>query len=359
MGKKTWIIFVHFVVALAVSVSILFAFSDSSSMNANYKELFKLYNDVELMKSRKVKLEAELELLEKKKLSSGTQLRLYEAEVARKMQDYVELLRLRQKNGETSEIKMLLRSKNLSDFFYRMNITGILHNRYQFLVASLDKDILSEKELKEKLEADEREITKKKQELEISIIEKEKNIEKLEEYLQSRGSKREEYEKQLNILGEKWSELKPLFSRTVRSFVNLIESGGLPNDVIEVKIGFGGVRGIVREEVFNRLLAEAFRNQEDAAEIIFRAEDGGIFVHVPSHDVELFGSFDVTKHSLIYRVQRGSFSGIEIGESGIEDLFLGGTFEIDVTHILDIMGMELLDCKVKKGYIDIGIKLKY
>lgn len=372
MGKKTLIIFGYIVAGVLIVTVFLhfvfasFVFSDDCStsgmndeMNEKYKELFKLYNDIELMQSRKVKFEAELLQLERSILSSEVALQGFREQVHCEMKDYVELLKIRQRNGETSKIKLVLNSKSISDFIFRINITSTIHRHYRELVASLDQNIELEMQLKEKLEADKREIILRKKGIEESIAEKETNIGKLEEYLQSKGSIREEYERQLKILEQKWRELKPLFASTIRSFINLIESGGLPNDVIEVNVSLGGVRGIVREEVFNQLLAEASRGQKDAAEIVLHAKDGGVYVHVPSHDVELFGYFDVFGNALTYKVQRGSFSGIEIGESGIEDLFMGGMLKVDVTHILNIMKMELLDCKVHDGYIDVGIKLKY
>lgn len=363
MGKKSHYIFWRLIPAAVVALSSVFfclrpLFAEPSEMNEKYKELFQLYNDVELMKSKRTKLESELVLLERNIASSSAALKNGQAEIDRRLDDYAEMLRLRQRSGETSQLKIVLSSKHISDFLFRMNITETIHNRYAELVDALDENLQEETRLRQNLEQDRRMTMKKKAEIEASISEKEKNIKKLEAYLLSKGSAREEYERQLKILGDKWSELKPLFAGTIRSFVRLIESGGLPDDVIEVRFSIAGIRGIVREEVFNRLLAEAFQNQKDATEIVFRAKDGGVYVYVPSHEVELFGSFDVTGNTLIYRVERGTFSGIEIGPSGIEDLFMGGKFEIDVTHILNIMSMELLDCRVEDGYIDVGIKLK-
>lgn len=363
MGKKShyifWRLILPIVVALLSAFVSLRPFSaESLDMNEKYRELFKLYNDVELMKSKRTKLEAELMRLERNITSSTAALAAYQEKIDLELDDYAKMLKIRQRNGETSKFKIALRSRNISDFLFRMNITETIHNRYEQLVSSLDEDMQAELRLKQSLEDDKQMTARKKAEIEASISEKEDNIKKLEAYLETKGSEREEYERQLKILSDKWSRLKPLFSSTIRSFVRMIESGGLPNDVIEVNFSIAGIRGIVREEVFNRLLAQAFQSQKDATEVFFRAKDGGVYVFVPSHEVELFGFFDVSKNTLIYKVEKGTFSGIEIGESGIEDLFMGGTLEIDVTHILNIMGMELLDCKVLDGYIDVGIKLK-
>lgn len=331
----------------------------SDEESRHYRELFQLYSDLELMTRLRQRQEEEIRVLERSIRQTRVRLDEYRRRIAANLKDYAEILRLRQQNGEVSYLKLILESENLSEFLDRINLASTISGGYRRIADSLDADLAAEEELKLRLDADREEKKRKNEKLNRQIEENITRSRKLEAYLNEKGGDRARYEKELKFLSDRWRELRPLFNRTVNHFVQLIEQGGLPNDVMEVAVSLAGVRGRVRDDVFNALLSEAFQDIKDAVEIRFKASDGGVYVYIPSHEVVLFGDFDVTPYSLKYRVRRGSFYGIEMGDSAVEDLFMGGELVIKIANLLEMMKMELQDCKVEDGYIEFGIRLKF
>ncbi len=322
-----------------------------------YKELFKLYADIELMNDLKEKYEQEIDILKERIATSADRLDELSEEICILEADYGKIMRSRQMYGELSGLKLVLSSANVSQLVYRASLLGEISSTYRRATDGLDIALAEEQGLKEGLESDQIEIIEKKEDLEKSIVQKEASAKELEEYLEAQGADRSQYEEELENLSTKWEELKPLFDASVESIKQLVDSGGLPNDVAEMKVTMEGVKAVVREEVFNRMLQDAFDEMEGATTLIFDMEEEGIYVRIPSHEVLLFGVFDVRDQSMIYRVERGTFYGIEMGDSAIEDLFLDRELVFDLSSLIG--KNELTHCRLFDEYIEISVDLHF
>ncbi len=327
----------------------------SEEESAKYRELFQLYSDIELLESKRDRYREELEEIGLQIEVSENRLSDVSLELDQLLADYAEIIKERQLHGEGSAIKLLLGSKSLGDFFYRLRLAETISGAYGRVVANVDDKIAEERSLVDSLVKSREELAEKTTLLEKSISDKKMRAAELEAYLAALGEEREKYEAGLRELSEKWENLKPMFAASVQTFKDLIESGGLPNEVGEVSITLAGVRGIIKEDVFNTMLADALRGKVGVTEMVFDFVEGGINVAIPEHGVKLYGKFEVQKKSLIYVVERGVFSDIEMGQSAIDDLFFGGRLEFDLSSLIG--SMELRDCRQYDGYIDIGIKL--
>lgn len=328
-----------------------------------YRTLFQLYSDIALLDTKREHCVKELNRLETEIARQRNALVSLEKEVETATTQYAEMLKFRQMHGETAWVKILFRSRNLKDFIEKISIGEKMNSAYSRAVLRLESGLREHERTVESLLANQNDVTRNTRELEKGISEKKTAARKLEKYLSERGA---EYEAVLERLAEKWRMLKPLFRDTIRAFSDLIASGGLPRELVEIRISFAGVRGVIRDDVFNRMLSETLfaGGREDGASgsltpISFRIADGGVYVNVPEYEVILFGSFDMEKTKLIYRVKRGTFYGIDMGDSAMEDLFMGGTLVFDISNLLEIMNMDLKDCKVQDGYLDVGIELRF
>lgn len=320
-----------------------------------YRELFKLYSDIEFMESTRLGYASELSEIAGKIAVLDIKMANTTEELEELLADYAEVLRERQKHGEGAVVKVLLGSKNLGDFFLRMRIAETISSAYSQVVSRVEEKYAEEALLRSELAQSREALEEKTAELKASIAEKKVRAEALEDYLSKLGGEREEYEQKLDALSKKWEKLKPMFAGSVQIFKELIEAGGLPDEVGEVHISLAGVHATIREDVFNTMLHDALKNKSGVTEMVFDFVEDGINIEIAEHGVRLYGKFEVRSKSLVYTVERGVFNEIEMGKSAIDDLFFGGKLEFDLSTLIG--NMELRDCRLYDGYIDIGIKL--
>lgn len=331
----------------------------SDADSEKFRELFRLYSEIELMESRREKTLAEIEELERKVVYTERQLAALEERTQAALAAYAEMLRIRQMQGEGRFVRVLLQAADLKDFLNRLNLTGNLSRAYDRAVADLDAMVSEQEAVRERMLQMKRDAIAKTQELENGIAEKTRRAKALEDYLMRLGEDRSRFEDELRKLSEKWSRLKPLFRRTVDAFVDLIRSGGLPDELIEIKVSLAGVRGIVREEVFNAMLRDAFRGRTDVTEMHFSLKDQRLYIDMPEYEVQLVGTMRIEGASMVYLVEKGSFYGIDMGEAAVEDLFMGGKLTFDLSDLLELMNLRIDECIIRDGYLDIGLGLQF
>ena len=242
-----------------------------------------------------------------------------------------QVLRFQQRSGAASGVEIILKSKNLNDFIDRVNLLRDLSKNIDTLMNETEasKDRL----LREKSELDALLVSLEEQEtlLKQSVLDKTQAKADLEAYLESLASEKSHYEDYLASIDTLWNSLKPLFAETLERFAEIIETGDMPGDTIEINISLFNTRGTLREDKFNQILS----GKEDLPEMTFDFKEGAIDLEFPSHRVLLHGNFELLNSQTIqYVVTGGEFFDLPMSESAIKDLFSEGDLVFSLKSIM-------------------------
>lgn len=320
------------------------------------RELFELYSEIELLQSKKGKqLRDILEIEEKIRVAEIQMLQSQNRSKAL-LEEYAEMLKERQKSGEGALVALMLSSTDLSNFFFRLGILERLSGAYSRVVDSLDAEIKLEEEIRDSLTEEKDALVAANEELEVQIADLEVAAAELEAYLDRQGGDREAFEKQLEEFAEKWGSLKPMFAKNIENINNFLASGGFSTPLFEVKFTLGGLRGVVEEAVFNQMINEALESAPGSTPMVFTVKDGGVYIEMPEHEIELFGHFEADEQILVYKVESGEFLGMRMSDAALDDLFFERELTFDLSPALAEAGnIKIKDIKVYDGYIDIGV----
>lgn len=321
------------------------------------KQLFALYAEIELTENKQKKLLYDIQRLKKEIKQLQKEIVSLEEESSSLLEEYAELLRARQKLGMGVNVASLLASKGLRDFLYRASalneITRGVDDLNSRIIASMD----AVEDRKKRTEESLNQVFERNKELKETLASMKKAAADLEKYLEQKGEERAAAEAELALIEAQWKELKHTFEQIVKDVTGIIERGGLPRESVELQVGFTGVSVIVREANFNKVLKEFLqKNHPEIAPMEFKLGDGGVYVRFPSHDVELFGHFEVENQSMRYIVERGKYRDMEMPQSSLDDLFLNREM---VFNFQTLVGKsKLKSCTIHEGYIKIDVDLK-
>ena len=210
-----------------------------------------------------------------------------EEEIAytQKKEDLKQLLQSYQRMGPGSYLEIILESNDLTDFLRRLNILRDITSNTGKLIEQLQSS-------KEKQAADKTKLTgeltslKGKQVQFDESLAKEKQLKKdLEDYLASLSAERENYQRYLTDLQNKWDELKPLFSNAVKEFSSLIEEGKLPPDSFKLTFNFLSIKGSITDKALNEIIA----GDPGFPQLLFSFEQGNVEMRMPDKNLVLDG----------------------------------------------------------------------
>lgn len=295
------------------------------------EKLFLLTQDIEEMDKMKLQIAIEIEKLNEEvtKLESliASEALIYEENC--KLIE--EVLKAYQRSGPGSYIELILSSDNLTTLLRRINILNDITRDTTALLNSLQ-------ESKARLASDKNNIMEKlllveeqKKKLEETL---EKNImlkEDLEIYLASLEGEQEKYEEYLQNIELFWSQLKPLFSETMKTFSNMLLDDNLPSDAIKTEFSFFSIKGIIEEQTFKEIISK----QSFPTEINFEFSSLKLEIAMPEKNLYLSGPLVIVEgKKLVLEVNEGRFFGMPLEKSSIEDLFSQGYVELNLGQIL-------------------------
>jgi len=295
------------------------------------ESLFVLSSEIEMLNTEISKLGEDIQKIETdirdKQRAIGVQELAYEA----LKQNLGEVLRIQQRAGVASNIEIVLGAKNLKDLVNRINLLRDLSKNVDNLMNETESVRLQLERERETL--DDLLIDMENQEALLAQTAMDKNKAKLEleAYLEGLASEKAHYQDYLDSIEALWASLKPLFAETIQSFTEIIETGDLPEDTVEVNVSLFNTRGTIREDKFNALLDK----REDLPELTFDFKADGVSLSFPSYEIELDGYFELLDPQTIqYVVTGGVFYNLPMSESALKDLFSEGDLIFNLKAIL-------------------------
>ena len=265
-----------------------------------------------------------------------------------------QVLRSYQKMGPSSYIEIILDADSITNLLRRINTLRDLTKNTGELLESIEKS--KEKLLSEKMNLNVKlaQVEEKEEELKKTLDEKQERIDELEEYLASLEGDREYYKERLESLIKMMDELIALFSDIRSDFKNIMEEGDLHEDQVEGKLTSKGIKGTIKEEVFNKII----KDNSKLPEIIFHFYPGKVDMELPEKNLFLTGTFIIEdEQNIRYEVEEGSFYGMVLKRESIEEFFKDGYLTLNLEPIIWKNTLKVIE--IHEGYLEltVGIKL--
>ena len=311
------------------------------------EKLFKLTQDIEEMDKSQLGIAVEVKKRERE-LEDIENLIAEQTLVYEKNLNAMEqVLKAYQRSSASSYIDLILSSDNLKTLLQRINILeNIAKNTNELLESLQDSKIKLDSE---KLKARDKLllVEEQQQRLEETLEQKRILKEELEAYLVSLEEEQVKYEEYLSNIEKLWGEIKPMFSEITKSCSKLMQKENLPIDAIETEISFFSVKGTIEEETFNNIMLK----QSFPTKLEFKFLSNKLEVLMPEKNLCLSGTFDILdKKKIVFQVDEGSFWGISLEESAIEDLFSEGYLEFNLEPLLGeniLKSVEIFEDKIE------------
>ncbi len=242
-----------------------------------------------------------------------------------------DVLRSQQKLGAASSVEILLNASSVKDFMNRLNLLRDITRKVDLLMKETTA-------LSERLKEEQQQLELLRNEQETELIAREVKLSDqikakvdLENYLNSLSVERAHYQNYLLAIESVWNELKPLFSKTVETFNEIIKNGELPEDTVEVNLSLFNTKGYLYENKFNEVLS----NRKDLPKLEFDFNETNVSLAFPEYEISLNGNFElIDDQTIAFNVNGGIFYGLSMSQSAIMDLFSEGDLVFDLTSLL-------------------------
>ncbi|MHB9094581.1 MAG: coiled-coil domain-containing protein [Eubacteriales bacterium] len=273
---------------------------------------------------------------------------------AQKKEDLKQLLQSYQRMGPGSYLEIILESNDLTDFLRRLNILRDITSNTGKLIEQLQSS-------KEKQAADKTKLTEELTSLKGKQVQfdeslaKEKQLKKeLEDNLASLAAERENYEKYLTDLKNKWAELKPLFANAVKEFSGLMEEGKLPPGALKLTGNLLSIKGSITDIALNEIIA----GDPAFPQMLFSFKEGHAEMRMPEKNLVLGGTFVIDGGNAIkLQVKEGSFYGIPLETEAVKELFQDGDLVISLKSLLG--GYTINSAETMNGYLQFSISPEF
>ncbi|ABW18219.1 coiled-coil domain-containing protein [Alkaliphilus oremlandii] len=307
------------------------------------EDLFLIHQEIEAMEREVEQIENQIHGMTQEITDLEIKIEQENQSFEKGKENLKQVLRSYQRMGTGSYIKIILESNSISGFLRRINILRDMTKNTGKLLNSLEeskaKMVFSKENLDEKLSLVEAEKIRLKIALEKNIALKND----LQQYLNTMAEQRDYYSQYLDNIKVVWNELKPMFYNTTKEFNRIISSENLPEDLLKINLTLKGIRGSIEERTFNEILTG--RAYLPKIEISFYKDE--IKMELPEKYLILQGGFVIlNKNQLEFKVNRGSFFGMELEQSAIADLFKEGPMVLDISPLIgknEIISVEILN----------------
>lgn len=243
------------------------------------------------------------------------------------------ILKSYQKNGSNTFLDLILGSESLSTLLRRINLIRDISRSTEDLLIELEDAkealVMDRNKIKEKLE----DVEEKQRQVREAIQKQNTLKDDLEERLASLQDEKSKYEEYLSRLENSWTDIKPIFTETINQLTKMIEDGNIPQDTIDIKISFTGVKGIIREESLDRILS----SQPFPTKVEMKLNKDNMELILPEIGIHMSGSLEIleNKQSLRYNMESGSFLDMKLERSALEELFTFGYLEFNFKKLLE------------------------
>lgn len=291
------------------------------------KELFTIRQEIYEKEKEEARISGEINILEKDidKIRIG---------IDEKQKDYddnlqllKQVLQLYQRGGPASYLEILLGAKDLRTFLNGLNLIKDISRNVDELLTSLEEDKKNLQDEKAILDSQMIQLEQKMIDLQRPIEEKLALKLKMEEYLANLQEEKEDYEEQLKDLEQLWGECKLLFSNIVSEMTRIVGEGHFKDEDLNLSFGLFRINGLIHEDTFNRIIKE----HSNLPETNIHFSQDQVQIQVPDWKLVLSGNFILEGDTSIrFVVKEGTFYGLPLEESSLEELFEQGPLFIDL-----------------------------
>ena len=291
------------------------------------KELFTIRQEIYEKEKEEARISGEINILEKDidKIRIG---------IDEKQKDYddnlqllKQVLQLYQRGGPASYLEILLGAKDLRTFLNGLNLIKDISRNVDELLTSLEEDKKNLQDEKAILDSQMIQLEQKMIDLQRPIEEKLALKLKMEEYLANLQEEKEDYEEQLKDLEQLWGECKLLFSNIVSEMTRIVGEGHFKDEDLNLSFGLFRINGLIHEDTFNRIIKE----HSNLPETNIHFSQDQVQIQVPDWKLVLTGNFIIEGNTSIrFVVKEGTFYGLPLEESSLEELFEQGPLFIDL-----------------------------
>lgn len=291
------------------------------------KELFTIRQEIYEKEKEEARISGEINILEKDidKIRIG---------IDEKQKDYddnlqllKQVLQLYQRGGPASYLEILLGAKDLRTFLNGLNLIKDISRNVDELLTSLEEDKKNLQDEKAILDSQMIQLEQKMIDLQRPIEEKLALKLKMEEYLANLQEEKEDYEEQLKDLEQLWGECKLLFSNIVSEMTRIVGEGHFKDEDLNLSLGLFRINGLIHEDTFNRIIKE----HSNLPETNIHFSKDQVQIQVPDWKLVLTGNFIIEGNTSIrFVVKEGTFYGLPLEETSLEELFEQGPLFIDL-----------------------------
>ncbi|MGF7059908.1 coiled-coil domain-containing protein [Brassicibacter mesophilus] len=317
------------------------------------QKLFITVQEIEAMEKEEQELIQEIKAINYEIERIEQEISGEEAVYKRKLNALKQVLKSYQKKGPGSYLEIILNSENFSEFLRNINtLRDITHGTGE-LLDTLDeskKNMSSEKtKLNKKLIL----IEEKQKQLKVSLDNKKQLKLNMEDYLVSLKEERKYYQEYMTNIKKMWAKLKPLLSDTTKAFSNIIEEGNVSLDALKIEFSIFSIKGSIDEKTFNDIISQ----NPLLSEMKFNFEPGKMTIELPKENLVLSGNLIILDNNVIkFEAKEGSFYGMTLEQSSIEELFQEGHLILNLKPLLG--DNTLSSVEIEKEKIILTIKPK-
>lgn len=313
-------------------------------------ELYIIQQDINDLENqeRKIVLEIESVLLLIEDIEENIEEKTYSYNNNLEIMESV--LKSYQKNGAYNYLQLILSSNDLPTLLRRINsIRDISRNTSKLLdTLNLEKEelMIQKSNLDENLVI----LDNTRKELEKTISNKMESKATLEIRLNELMDEKDKYLGYLEELNNRWKVSKPVFEDVITKLVAIVETGDLPEELIETRITLTGVFGRISDNSLNIALKE--KNLSSPLQVKFKKDEMTLMLDelklIINGDLE-----QIDDQSLRFNMTSGQYMGLKLEKSSLEELFEFGFLELKFSSILG--RNKIRTVRINDGYLELNI----
>jgi peptidoglycan hydrolase CwlO-like protein len=315
------------------------------------QSLFTLTQEIEVLESAEKKFAHDIDAANQELKNLEASIASEEINYAKNQEALKRFLKIYQKLGPGSYLEIIMDSDSLSTFLRRLNtlrdLTRNAGKLLEVLEDSKNKLSLEKLKLSEKLAL----IQDKQKQSKEALTQKLRLKKDREDYLLSLNEESRFYQEHLTNMKKMTEELKPLLSKAIEEFSDIIEDGGLSADAVKTSVSIFGIKGTLEEKTFNDIISK----HTGLSGMEFTFDIDKIQVRIPEKQFELYGKFEIKEENVLsFQPEGGSFYGMPLKLGYIEGLLNDGVLAIDLKPLLGRNVLQYI--KLQEGYVELFVK---
>jgi peptidoglycan hydrolase CwlO-like protein len=315
------------------------------------ESLFLIQQEVRELEIKQERTELEIEDLEKKIGNIEDEISGLEQSYDNNLDVMEDVLKSYQRKGPLSNLQLILSSDSLSTLIKRINSIRDLSRNTNELLVTLENE--KEELVSIKLELDEtlEIIQERRVQLLKTIEDKTATIQRLQDSLQNLQEEKERYEGYLSGLNDSWDQVKPIFLQTIQGITDTVESGQLPESMLNVRISLTGISGRIFDEELNDELSK--KDYPTPAKLLFHEDH--VRLVMPDLNLNIRGNLIILDNTTLrFEITDGEYMGLALEESAVMDLFDFGYLDLKFEKLLGNNTIRSID--LQDGYMDLQIR---